>query len=84
MNRLLVCALFASALGSSLSMQALADDTNSTRPVVSHKKMMKDCMAKEKQATPTASEEDMKKTCREKIESYNQHPSETKSPPNNP
>jgi hypothetical protein len=45
---------------------------------------MKDCMAKERQANPTASNEDMKKVCLAKIDSYNKHPSETTLPPNNP
>jgi hypothetical protein len=65
-------------------MPAMADDSNVARPVVSHKQMMKDCLAKEKQANPSASDDDMKKTCRAKIDSYNKHPSETTSPPNNP
>jgi hypothetical protein len=45
---------------------------------------MKDCMARERQANPGASGDDMKKTCRAKIDSYNKHPSETTAPPNNP
>jgi hypothetical protein len=63
---------------------ALADDTNSDRPIESHKQMMKDCMQQERQANPTAQKEDMKRTCREKIKSYNDHPSETAPPPQNP
>jgi hypothetical protein len=67
-----------------VSMQAVGDDSNSDRPIVSHKQMMKDCMAKEKQANPGASVDDQKKTCLAKIDSYNKHPSETTAPPNNP
>ena len=67
-----------------IGVQALADDTNSDRPVISHKQMMRDCMAKERAANSGASEQDMKKTCRDKIKSYNNHPSETTTPPNNP
>jgi hypothetical protein len=63
---------------------ALADDTNSDRPVESHKQMMRDCIQRERQANPTESKQDMKRTCREKISSYNDHPSETAQPPQNP
>jgi pentapeptide MXKDX repeat protein len=72
------------AAASSIGTPAWADDANSARPVVSPKQMMKDCMAKERQANPTASNEDMKKVCLAKIDSYNKHPSETTLPPNNP
>jgi hypothetical protein len=84
MNRMAVYALIGSFTALSISMQAIADDSNVARPVVSHKQMMKDCIAKERQANPSASADDMKKTCRAKIDSYNKHPSETTSPPNNP
>jgi hypothetical protein len=63
---------------------ALADDANSDRPVESHKQMMRDCIKQERQANPTESKEDMKRICREKINSYNNHPSETAQPPQNP
>lgn len=63
---------------------ALADDANSDRPVQSHKQMMRDCMQQERQANATESKQDMKRTCREKIKSYNDHPSETALPPQNP
>jgi len=63
---------------------ALADDTNTDRPVQSHKQMMKDCMAKERAANTGASSDYLKKTCEEKIKSYNDHPSETTPPPANP
>ena len=46
--------------------------------------MMQDCMAKERSANSGASEDDMKKACRAKIQSYENHPSETAKPPNNP
>jgi hypothetical protein len=67
-----------------LGVRALADDTNTDRPVESHKQMMKDCMAKEKAANSAADTEVLKKTCREKIKSYDNHPSETTPPPANP
>jgi hypothetical protein len=67
-----------------LAVPAFADDTNSDRPVVSHKQMMRDCMAKEKEANGSASTQDLRKVCREKIRSYDNHPSETAQPPANP
>jgi hypothetical protein len=84
MNRIALCASIGFFTAFSISMRAMADDSNVARPVVSHKQMMKDCLAKERQANPSASDDDMKKTCRAKIDSYNKHPSETTSPPNNP
>jgi hypothetical protein len=71
-------------LAAAASLPALGDDTNSDRPVISHRQMMKDCMAKERAANSGASVEDLKKTCREKVKSYNDHPSETAPPPANP
>ena len=62
----------------------LADDANSDRPVESHKQMMKDCMQQERQANPSESKTDARRTCRDKIKSYNNHPSETTPPPQNP
>jgi hypothetical protein len=82
MNRSLAALLLAFLAGGSI--QAYADDTNTARPVVPPKKMMKECMDKERSNNSGASEEDMKKTCREKIKSYDQHPSETNPPPDNP
>jgi pentapeptide MXKDX repeat protein len=84
MTRMIICALVAILAGTSVSTRALADDTNSDRQVKTQKQMMKECIAKERSANTGASEDDMKKTCREKIQSYNNHPSETTQPPNNP
>jgi hypothetical protein len=84
MNRMMLCALIGYFTAFSTSTRAIADDSNLARPVVSPKQMMKDCMAKERRANPGASEDDMKKTCQAKIASYNKHPSETTTPPNNP
>ena len=67
-----------------LGIQAVADDTNTDRPVESHRQMMKECVAKERAANSAASTEDLKKICRDKIKSYNAHPSETTPPPANP
>jgi hypothetical protein len=79
-----MCALVLILAGTGVSTRGLADDTNSDRPVKTHKQLMKECMAKERSANTGASEDDMKKTCREKIKSYNNHPSETTQPGNNP
>jgi hypothetical protein len=84
MRRKALFALITSVAAFGGSMRALADDSNSARPIVSHKQMMKDCMAKERQTNPGASADDQKKTCLDKIDSYNKHPSETTAPPNNP
>jgi hypothetical protein len=65
-------------------LPAFGDDSNTDRPVVSQQQMMKDCIAKERAANNTAAIDDIKKTCREKIKSYNDHPSETAPPPANP
>jgi hypothetical protein len=72
------------ALLAACSGLALADDANSDRPVQSHKQMMRDCMQQERQVNSTEPKEEMKRTCREKIRSYNDHPSETALPPRNP
>lgn len=84
MNRMVLCALIGCFTAFSTSTQAIADDSNSARPVVSPKQMMKNCMAKERRANPDASKDDLKKTCQAKMDSYNKHPSETTTPPNNP
>jgi pentapeptide MXKDX repeat protein len=84
MNKKALCVLAACFAATALGSPAFADDANSARPNIPPKQMMNDCMAKERQENPGASEDDMKKTCHAKIDSYNKHPSETKSPPNNP
>lgn len=79
----IVASLLLTCLASA-GLQAFADDTNNARPVMNQKQMMKDCMDKERASNTGASTEDMKKTCRAKIKSYEDHPSETKNPPSNP
>jgi hypothetical protein len=81
--RTLISALVLTTL-TGFGVRAMADDTNTARPVESHKQMMRDCMDKERAANSGASTEDMRKTCREKIKSYDNHPSETTPPPANP
>lgn len=83
MTRMIICALVAIFAGTSVSTRVLADDTNSDRPVKTQKQLMKECMANERSADTGASEGDMKKICREKIKSFNNHPSETTQPPGN-
>jgi hypothetical protein len=58
MNRMVICALMGSFATLNVSTQAIADDSNSARPIVSPKQMMKDCMAKERQANSGVSEDD--------------------------
>jgi hypothetical protein len=65
-------------------LQALADDAPAARPAVTHKQMMKDCMAKERAANSSASDADLRKTCDAKIKEYREHPSVTTTPPNTP
>jgi hypothetical protein len=87
MNRLLVSWLVAGVVFAG-SGWALADDTNNDRPIQTHKQMMHDCMAKEKAKAAstgqTTSTEQLKQVCRDKVKSYDNHPSETTAPPNNP
>ena len=84
MKSLAVYALMTAVTGMLGVAPACADDANSDRPIMTHKQMMKDCMAKERAAHPDAAAQDLKKTCLAKIQSYEQHPSETVRPPNNP
>jgi len=79
--------LFALCLGSWVAGgigAAIADDSNSNRPVLTYKQKMKMCMDREREHGSNASDSDLKKTCADKIQSYEQHPSETKTPPSNP
>jgi hypothetical protein len=75
--------LLAAALAGG-SFQVLADDANSAPPVMNHKQLMRDCVAKEKAANSSASDEDVKKTCNAKIKAHRDHPSETKAPADTP
>jgi len=57
--------------------QAPADDTNSDRPIKTHKQLMRECIAKQRAEGANASDQDLKKACAEEIKSYNNHPSST-------
>jgi len=54
---------------------ALADDTNSDKPIKTHKQLMQECVAKHRAADSSASLSDLKKACRAEIKSYENHPS---------
>jgi uncharacterized membrane protein YccC len=77
--RLSIVALAAAALVGQAGL-SMADDTNSDRPVESHKQMMRDCLQQERQANPQESKQDMRRVCRDKLKTYNNHPSETAPP----
>ena len=82
MNRVIAVISAAVAL-SWMSVPGMADDTGSDRPVQTHRQKMKDCMLKERQASSNVPDADRKKTCTAKIDSFEQHPSETRKPPDN-
>jgi hypothetical protein len=63
---------------------AYADDTNSDRPIMTYKQKMKMCINKERERDSNTSDAELKKVCSAKLQSYEQHPSETKVPPTNP
>jgi hypothetical protein len=84
MNRIVASLLLACLASAGIGMSAIADDTNTDRPVMTNKQMMKNCTAKERAENSNASMDDIKKTCRAKIKSYNDHPSESNPPPDNP
>lgn len=67
-----------------VSSLALADDANTDRPVQSHKQLMRECMQRERQVNSTEPRQEIKRTCQEKIRSYNDHPSETALPAQKP
>jgi hypothetical protein len=55
--------------------QALADDTNSDKPIKTHKQLMQECVAKHRAEDSSASLSDLQKACRAEIQSYQNHPS---------
>jgi hypothetical protein len=57
--------------------QALADDSPTARPNQTNRELMKQCMADQKANNSGASAADMKKTCKDQIKTYQQHPSVT-------
>jgi hypothetical protein len=83
MNKV-ICIIAAAAAMTCLSVPAIADDTGSDRPIKTHQQKMKECLSKERRASPNVSDADRKKTCGAKIDSFDQHPSETLKPPDNP
>jgi hypothetical protein len=63
---------------------ANADDSNADRPIMTYKQKMKMCLNKARQNDSNSSDAELKKVCIAKLQSYEQHPSETKVPPTNP
>jgi hypothetical protein len=81
-NTLVGLCLGAIAVG--VSGLASADDTNTDRPIITYKQKMQMCVDKERQQDTGKSDKELKKTCSAKLQSLDQHPSETKMPPANP
>jgi hypothetical protein len=57
--------------------QALADDSPTARPIQTNRELMKQCMADQRAKNSGASAADMKKSCKEQIKTYQEHPSVT-------
>jgi Ni/Co efflux regulator RcnB len=83
LNKLMLSSLVA-VIGLAANAAAPADDANTDRPAMTYKQKMQACLDKARREQANASDADLKKTCAAKIQSWDQHPSETKSPPNNP
>ena len=71
------------AVGISFAEPMFADDAPSAPPVQTKKQLMQSCMADEKSKNPQASQNDLTKICRKKMQSYRDHPSVT-TPANAP
>jgi hypothetical protein len=65
------------------SLPVCADDAPSARPVKTHKQLMHDCMTAQASKNPSMAKADMQKTCRDKVQTFENHPSMT-SPANAP
>ena len=78
------CAACAQELASFAATMSLLDTWEGPEPSPYFLTRLDARMREERQANPTASKEDMRRTCRDKIKSYNHHPSETTTPPQNP
>jgi hypothetical protein len=57
--------------------QAIADDAPTARPNETNRELMRQCMADQKVKNSGASAAEMKKTCKEQIKTYQEHPSVT-------
>jgi hypothetical protein len=60
-----------------IGSQALADDSPAARPTQTDRELMKQCMANQRAKNAGASAADMKKSCKEQIKTYQEHPSVT-------
>ena len=63
---------------------ALADDAPSGRPVVSHGKLLADCIVELRADTPGASEKKLKQDCERKLKAYHNRPSDIDTPAKTP
>lgn len=59
------------------SAVAVADDAPTDRPVQTHRRLMRQCMAEQKAKAAGISVDEMKKTCEDEVKSYRDHPSVT-------
>jgi hypothetical protein len=57
--------------------QAWADDSPTARPNQTNRELMKQCMTDQRTKNSGASAADMKRTCKEQIKTYQEHPSVT-------
>jgi hypothetical protein len=65
------------------SLCANADDAPSARPAKTHKQLMQECMTDQASKNPSMAKADMHKVCRDKVQTFENHPSMT-SPANAP
>jgi hypothetical protein len=56
---------------------AIADDAPTARPNETNRELMRQCMADQKVKNSGASAAEIKKTCKEQIKTYQEHPSVT-------
>lgn len=63
-----------------LSAPTWSDDSPSDRPNATNSQLMKRCVADQKAKNSSASADDVKKTCRDQVKAYRDHPSVTTPP----
>ena len=57
--------------------QVMADDSPTARPNQTNRELMRQCMADQKVKNSGAAAAEIKKTCKEQIKTYQEHPSVT-------
>ena len=68
-----------------VGFQAIADDAMSSSGSMSHKQMMKDCMARQKAKDSTLSTDELKRACQDEMKMKADPPNQTPpSPPPQP